>query len=104
MIRTMSINLVLKSLIGAIAAGLVVVFALSAYDAWHEQRDRNCRRPGDANNTPAGRSGTTLDRLERRHQYGGQSQPRPGGIQVTRTDPTAVSGLHAMGCFFRETR
>src|SRR4051812_24360857 len=38
MTRTMSINLVLKSLIGVIATGLVVVFALSAYDAWQEQR------------------------------------------------------------------
>src|SRR5258707_1296254 len=38
MTRTMSINLVLKSLIGVIATGLVVVFALSAYDAWHERR------------------------------------------------------------------
>ncbi len=38
MTRTMSINLVLKSLIGVIAAGLVVVFALSAYEAWQEQR------------------------------------------------------------------
>ncbi|MBV8165895.1 MAG: HAMP domain-containing protein [Alphaproteobacteria bacterium] len=38
MTRTMSINLVLKSLIGLMATGLVVVFALSAYDAWREQR------------------------------------------------------------------
>ncbi len=36
--RTISINTLLKSLIGLIALGLVAVFASSAYEAWRDQR------------------------------------------------------------------
>ena len=38
MSRTISINLLLKSLIAALAGGLLVAVALSAYSAWQEQR------------------------------------------------------------------
>jgi methyl-accepting chemotaxis protein len=38
MFRTISINTLLKSLIGVIALGLVAVFATSAYEAWRDQR------------------------------------------------------------------
>ncbi|MEJ0072111.1 MAG: methyl-accepting chemotaxis protein [Pseudomonadota bacterium] len=38
MTQTISINALLKSLIGLLAAGLIAAFALSAYDAWRVQR------------------------------------------------------------------
>src|SRR5271163_2984076 len=36
--RTITINTLLKSLIGLLAAALVASLALAAYDAWREQR------------------------------------------------------------------
>jgi methyl-accepting chemotaxis protein len=38
MAQTISINVLLKSLIGLLAAGLIATFSLSAYDAWQAQR------------------------------------------------------------------